>query len=137
MKRIFSARLEDLHLILEWVMQSLSPMQLSSKSAMKLELALEEAIVNIIKHAYQNRSGPLEIVLQFKPQHSVEITLIDQGPPFDPLEKQPPDLSSNLEERAVGGLGIFFIRQSVDAIYYERKDGSNRLTFAIRPSQKE
>ena len=63
------------------------------------------------------------------------ITFIDRGSPYDPLAKEDPDLDAEVEDRKVGGLGIFMVRSCMDDIKYEYKNGQNRLT--IRKSLKE
>ena len=57
------------------------------------------------------------------------MTVIDDGHPFDPLAVPMPSLHADLEHRAVGGLGIFLLRQLADHVAYERRDGTNRLTL--------
>lgn len=98
----------------------------SDQTLAKIELACEEAIVNVISHA---KIKSLEIEVQVVPKSHAAITFADGGPPFNPLEQANPDLSLGLEEREPGGLGLFFIRQTMDELAYERKEGRNLFTM--------
>jgi anti-sigma regulatory factor (Ser/Thr protein kinase) len=60
------------------------------------------------------------------------VTVIDDGRPFDPLALPPPDLSLDIKDRPIGGLGIFLLRKLADEIHYEWRDGRNRLTLEKR-----
>ena len=94
----------------------------------KLELALEESLVNIIQHAYPDSPGGIEI--HFTPYYDYLIfTLRDQGFPFNPLLAQPKIASGSLEERTEGGLGLLLIREFMDEMYYTRQDPYNILTL--------
>jgi anti-sigma regulatory factor (Ser/Thr protein kinase) len=94
----------------------------------KLELALEESLVNIIQHAYPDTPGGIEI--HFTPYYDYLIfTLRDQGFPFNPLLAQPKVASGSLEERTEGGLGLLLIREFMDEMYYTRQDPYNILTL--------
>ena len=60
---------------------------------------------------------------------SVIITFIDNGIPYDPLKKEDPDITLSAEERDIGGLGIYMVKKTMDAVSYEYKDGCNILTI--------
>lgn len=99
------------------------------RTLLKIELACEEAIVNIISHA---QTESLEIEVQIVPKSHAAITFADAGPPFNPLEQSAPDLSLSLEERQPGGLGLFLIRQNMDELSYARKENRNHFTMIKR-----
>lgn len=96
----------------------------------KIELASEEALVNIIEHGYKNSSGKIHIrICECKPG-VVELIFADYGPPFNPLKKQTSfNPLASLEERAIGGLGILFIRQYMDDVRYKREKEMNILSL--------
>lgn len=97
-------------------------------------LATEEALVNIISYAYPEEApGDLTVTCKPAPEKGLMICFQDRGKAFNMLDKEAPDLTASLEDRAVGGLGIFFIRQMIDELDYERTDGKNILTFTARP----
>lgn len=97
-----------------------------------LELALEEAITNICLYAYGEEKGPVEVsCFQEDDGDRLIVEVRDSGKPFDILAAPPPELADDLENREVGGLGLFFIRTLTDEVEYRRVAGTNilRLTF--------
>jgi sigma-B regulation protein RsbU (phosphoserine phosphatase) len=99
---------------------------------MQMNLALEEAVVNVMKYAYPiGTHGNLTIEAQANDVR-LKFTIIDSGKPFDPTVKADVDLSLSVQERPIGGLGIHIIRQIMDSINYERLDGHNVLTLRKR-----
>lgn len=96
----------------------------------QLELAVEEIFVNIALHAYPPTGG--EVAINCGVEESmmkVTITFTDGGVPFDPLQTSDPDLTIPLDERPIGGLGIFLVKKNVDGISYRRREGKNILTI--------
>lgn len=90
-------------------------------------LALDELLTNIISYGYCD-AGEHTIHLTLSMQlHGVNIVLIDDGRPFNPLDAPSPDTAAPLEDRRIGGLGIHFVRKTMDAAAYERRDGNNIL----------
>lgn len=67
---------------------------------------------------------------------SVRLTVIDDGRAFDPLAAPPPNLSTDVRERPIGGLGLHMLREMADEIVYKRRDGTNRLTLTKRTAPK-
>jgi len=99
----------------------------------EIELALEEALVNIISYAYpdSNAIGNVEICCWLNDKSLFIIEIKDSGIPFDALKKDDPELSTELSEREVGGLGIYLIKQFMDDVKYRREKGHNILNFAV------
>ena len=95
------------------------------KMVYKIRLACEEIIVNVIKYAYPKSKGDLAIECDVHHGKSITITFIDQGIPFNPLEKEEPDIDAPAHEREIGGLGIFIVKQIMDKIEYKRENGKN------------
>ncbi|WP_462323479.1 ATP-binding protein [Desulfoplanes sp.] len=97
----------------------------------KIELVLEELLVNLFNYAYPQES-PGQVTLRCSVQgERLVFSIEDQGPPFDPLARDSVDTSLDIDERGIGGLGIHLVRNMVDAITYERRDGSNILSVAF------
>ena len=104
---------------------------------LSLNLAVEEAVVNVINYAYpKGTEGDIEINITNSPipdlsESSTEVifTIIDQGVPFDPTTHDEADTTSELEERQIGGLGIHLIRNIMDRVEYQRDGNSNKLTM--------
>ena len=96
----------------------------------KLRLSIEEAVENVVRYAYDGGIGWLEADIHFD-QNALMLTieLRDAGMPFNPLEKEDPDINQGAEERQVGGLGIFLCKKMMDNIEYRYEDGNNVLTM--------
>ena len=96
-----------------------------------MNLALEEALVNVINYAYPHDGTMHHFTLDVeeitKPQHSLLFTLTDSGKPFDPTAAGETDITLSAEERQIGGLGIFLVRQLMDNVSYKYKDKKNVL----------
>ncbi|MBQ9450812.1 MAG: ATP-binding protein [Bacteroidales bacterium] len=104
-------------------------MSLDPSLAMGLNLALEEAVTNVMMYAYPaGESGTVEIEVDAREDRMV-FRLTDAGVPFDPTAAPAADITLGVEERPIGGLGIFLVRQIMDSVVYERRDGRNILTL--------
>ena len=94
-----------------------------------LTLVLEEAVVNVINYAYPKEDHE-SIYLSAKMQDgSIVFVLSDSGKEFDPTMAPEADVTLSAEDRQIGGLGIFLIRQIMNEVRYERIDGKNVLTL--------
>ena len=96
---------------------------------MSLNLALEEAVVNVINYAYpKGTCGEIEITASFS-DNALVFTISDAGIPFDPTTVSKPDITLSAEDRPIGGLGIFLVRQIMDEVSYHYQDNHNVLTL--------
>jgi serine/threonine-protein kinase RsbW len=92
-------------------------------------LAIEEVVTNCIHYGYDDdREHTIEIALTMADE-TLCVEIVDDGHPFDPLEAPAPDFSVKIQGRKEGGLGIHLLRNLADRIGYERRDGTNRITF--------
>ena len=97
---------------------------------MAIDVAVDELFTNITSYAYNPETGYATVRVNVqKDPLSVEITFIDNGKQYDPLAKEDPDTTLSVEERPIGGLGIFIVKKSMDSVDYEYKDGKNILTI--------
>jgi len=104
----------------------------SMETTMQLNLALEEAVVNVMNYAYPAGTiGYVDIDIDTGEQQMC-IIISDSGIPFDPTTQKEVDITLSAEQRSIGGLGIHLIRQLMDGVSYERKDGRNILTLKKR-----
>jgi anti-sigma regulatory factor (Ser/Thr protein kinase) len=125
---IFSANISELPNMLGWIRERLSHLPMNKTDKRKVELALEEALVNIIRYAYKSCDGKITIEYKLSSNHAVVFRISDQGSPFNPLKKVSKiDRKVPLDKRKLGGLGIPFIFELMDEISYERKGHSNIL----------
>ena len=125
-ERTFDATDENLHTVLAYVEEQLENNGASMKNAMAITVAVEEIFVNICHYAYEDRVGKATIGMKFD-DNEVLVYFLDNGIPFNPLEKEDPDIKAGLEDRDIGGLGIYMVKQSMDDCVYERRNNENRF----------
>lgn len=102
---------------------------LSPETTMNINLALEEAVANIIMYAYPSEEKQ-EILLKVTSNKNQLIFLLtDKGLSFDPTQVKDVDLTLSIEERPIGGLGIFLIHNIMNEVSYQRLDNENQLTM--------
>ena len=100
---------------------------------MELQLALEEALVNVINYAFPNDDTAHDIRLTFSQKGDIlSFTIEDDGVPFDPTQHQEVDIDAPIEERQVGGLGIHLVRTIMDRMEYRREADHNVLMLEKR-----
>ncbi len=131
MKNItLEAKTDNLPEVLSFVDEILEANDCPMKTQMQIDIAVEEIYVNIAHYAYSPGSGNAEINagVSGEPPEFV-ISFADRGTPYNPLKKADPDVTLSLEERPIGGLGIFMVKKSMDKVEYEYKDGQNILTI--------
>lgn len=134
-EKIFEATIESIPELVAFVADTAGKMGVHAKRLMHLELAVEEAVVNICNYAYEIPPGEIAVNIR-REEGIVRIELIDAGVPFDPLTMEAPDIKSELENREVGGLGIFLLRRVMDEVHYSRRGGLNILSMAVRYGDK-
>lgn len=128
-----AAVLDNLPKIMEFVRYQAVQAGVPDAVKNKLDLVVEELFVNIVKHSYgQAASNAAEVEIlcssETMPDSSTQVfflTFKDYGPPFNPLEQQLPSLDTDLDERQVGGLGIYLTQLMADSCSYKRKGNSN------------
>lgn len=104
-------------------------LSLSPDVTMNINLALEEAIANIIMYAYPAGKRQDILLRVISSEQQLVFLLTDRGVSFDPTQVKDADVTLSLEERPIGGLGIFLIRQIMNEVSYERIDGQNKLVM--------
>lgn len=105
-------------------------------TALQLQLAVEEAVVNVMDYAYPPDSVGEVSVATTSDGQCLKIVITDSGVPFDPTEQEKADISLSAEERQIGGLGILLVNEIMDTVSYERKDGKNVLTLTKQLNDK-
>lgn len=101
---------------------------LAAPRIQRLQVAVEEAVVNVSTHAYGGRQGDIRIRIRQELGRLI-VEIEDDGPAFDPLAALPPDTSQALEDRRAGGLGIMLIRRFTDDVRCCRERNRNILTL--------
>ena len=124
------ARLENLDLVNDFVQHSISNCDCSKKSIMQLGVIVEEIFVNIVSYAYPEKNGQATIQTEIqKDPLAIALTFIDRGVKYNPLQNEDPDLQLSVEERGIGGLGIYLVKNMVEEISYKYEDGKNILSL--------
>ena len=117
--------IQQIPTLTEWLDGLSLPMELN----MPINLALEEAVSNVMLYAYPGKSGQVFVEFVRADEHQLVFTITDGGIPFDPTRQAAADITLSAEDRAIGGLGIHLVRQLMDNVKYERTDGKNVLTL--------
>jgi serine/threonine-protein kinase RsbW len=131
--RRLPAQLDSVRELKESVKEMGLAVGLTEDVLLRIELALEEILVNIVSYAYSEQEQPGWVEVNCRTEGAAGLTLQvrDAGRPFDPLELSQPDLDIPLAEREVGGLGVFLVRKMADRLRYERRAGVNILTLGF------
>ena len=124
------AETEKLSEVLAFLDEELETLGCDMKTVFALDLSVEEIFVNIASYAYEGGKGEAEMTLDFSETDNMfTVTFRDSGFPYDPLAKEDPDVTLALEDRKIGGLGIFMVKKNMDEMSYEYKDGQNVLVL--------
>ena len=122
------AEIANVRTVTEWIDEKLEQLACPLKMQMQIDVAIDELFSNIARYAYSGGSG--EAVIRFACEdRTVSITFLDRGIPFNPLDLPPPDITLAANERKQGGLGIFLVRKTMDAVEYRYESGRNILTI--------
>ncbi len=123
--------IQELERIQEFVEKQGKEWDLTSKMVFSLNLVLEELITNVIFYGFDDdRVHEIDITMQLD-EDILLLQIEDDGKPFDPFKVDSPgDLNKSLEERQIGGLGIYFVRGIMDTYTYERTEGKNRILLS-------
>ena len=125
-----AAKVENLEVVTDFVNEQLEALDCPMKAQMQIDIAIDELFSNIAHYAYNPDVGEATVRVEVSEDPlSVIITFIDNGVAYNPLEKADPDITLSLEERQIGGLGIFMVKKTMDQISYEYRDGKNILTI--------
>lgn len=126
----YEAKIDELQDVLDSNEENLMMRGAKMKNVMAINVAVEEIFVNVCYYAYEGiENKGVEISCSF--DDDVEkITFIDEGIPFNPLERRDPDVNISAEERNIGGLGIYMVKKTMDKCDYERKDGKNIFSIS-------
>ena len=124
------ATVENIQTVTEFINQELQKLNCSSNVQAEIDIALDELFGNVANYAYNPDVGTVTVRIEATEKPiSVDITFIDKGVPYNPLEQEDPDITLSAEERPIGGLGIYLVKQMMDTVSYEYVNDCNVLTF--------
>jgi len=126
-----SATMSEIPRVIDFVSEASAQAGVTPAVRFDLQLATEEACCNVIEHAYGGSGGSLHI--RFKTRDGdVIITVRDHGRPFDPDAVAEPDMSIPLEDRSIGGLGLYLMRKLMDEVRFTFSEAGNTLRMVKR-----
>ena len=129
---ILSNDISEISKLNEFVEAIGNEFSLSPEVIFNVNLVLEEAVVNVINYAYPKEKHESIFLSARLHEGSIVLVLTDTGLEFDPTLVPEADITLSADERQIGGLGIFLIRQIMNEVRYERIDGKNILTLEKR-----
>lgn len=125
-----AATVENIGAVTDFVDEQLEALDCPMKAQMQINIAIDELFGNIAHYAYNPDVGEATVRVEvIDDPLSVVITFIDRGVPFDPLSAADPDTTLSAEERAIGGLGVFMVRKTMDDVSYRYENGRNILSI--------
>lgn len=125
---VVEATIESIPKVTAFVDEQLEQLECPMKTQMQVDVAIDELFSNIAYYAYNPEIGSATVRVEVTEDPlAVVITFIDNGVPYDPLAKADPDITLSVEERGIGGLGIYMVKKTMDDVSYEYKDGQNIL----------
>lgn len=125
--------LKELKRLQSFLAEAASPLGIDERMLHRINLVCDELITNVVSYGYdKSEAGCRHIdVTLSAAAFGVEIRIVDDGVPFNPLERPAPELEAGVEERRIGGLGIHFAKTLTDNAAYERVDGCNVLRLVM------
>ncbi|PJD96447.1 MAG: ATP-binding protein [Parachlamydia sp.] len=128
--KTFPAELEELYAMLGFVKEQARALSMHPSHIIKIELALEEALVNVMTYGYPHQKGTLEISCSPAQKLGIKIVVKDHGIPYNPLAQANKIMAALPQEgQILGGYGIYFILKIMDETEYHREDECNFLTL--------
>ena len=121
---------QDVPLLATFVEEVCEQAGFDASVTMQMNLAMEEAVVNVMNYAYPAGTQGDIMIDALMGNGKLQFVISDKGTPFDPTAEADADTTLSAEERPIGGLGIFLVRQLMDDINYEYKDDKNILTLS-------
>lgn len=123
-----NASMDHLDEVIAFVEEQLESASCPLKVQGQICVSFEELYVNVVNYAYGEESGECVIGMNISTvgnEKKMVLTVKDRGNPFNPLKKEDPDITLSVEDRPIGGLGIYMVKQSMDDVMYEYQKGWN------------
>jgi serine/threonine-protein kinase RsbW len=131
-----AAELESLSVFREFISDCCGKHEVPKETVFELKLAVDEACTNVIEHGYKGMD-PGSIILSFRVEPDrVLVQITDFGHIFEPADAPKPDVEAALEDRPLGGMGLYLIYKTMDNIDYQSSEEGNTLTFTNSINRK-
>jgi anti-sigma regulatory factor (Ser/Thr protein kinase) len=125
------AKLEHLERLLEVVSSSARHAGIADSRIREIEVAAEEALVNVFHYAYSGDQGDVEVTCKVTGKEEFIVEIADSGRPFDPTTREEPDTAADIAHRKVGGLGILLTKKLMNDMKYRRESEKNVLSLVV------
>ena len=129
------ANINNIDKVLNFLCGALHDINCPRELRNKIALAAEEVFSNIVKYSYNCPNapiseGPFDVTIGINVEDDIELKFEDSGIPFNPLEQAPPCLDESIEDRKIGGLGVFMVKKLMDKVEYTRSGNKNILVMS-------
>ena len=127
------AQISDITETTAFVESELEKADFPMKAVTQISIAIDEIFSNIVNYGYPDKKGPITVSLNIADEgRTASLTFVDEGIPYNPVIKDDPDVTLSIDERQIGGLGIFMVKKSMDDMRYRYENGCNILTITKR-----
>lgn len=127
------AQISDITETTAFVESELEKADFPMKAVTQISIAIDEIFSNIVNYGYPDKKGPITVSLNIADEgRTARLTFVDEGIPYNPVIKDDPDVTLSIDERQIGGLGIFMVKKSMDDMRYRYENGCNILTITKR-----
>ena len=127
------ATIANIEVVTDFINEKLDEMDCPMKAQLQIDVAIDELFGNIAHYAYEPEIGMATVCIEkLDDPFGVAITFIDGGKPYNPLQKDDPDVTLSASDREIGGLGIYMVKKTMDAMEYEYRDQKNILKITKR-----
>lgn len=123
----FYADKDNLPKVQDFILSSIKGIELTQKDKNQLLIAIEEIFINIASYSFEDY-GRVDVGVNSQ-DGTLTLIFMDNGKPFNPLAKEDPNIDAKAQDREIGGLGIYMVKNLMDKVYYDYKDGRNMLTL--------
>lgn len=130
-KTSYKPKIESINEIQKFVKKKLSQIKNDEKKLLKIDLLIEEIVVNIIHYGCKDVENGFINIMVDNSHESTILEISDNGVAFNPLEQEDPDISAGIKNRRPGGLGIFLVKQIAKEIQYVRQDNKNIIRLSL------
>ncbi|MFO7985648.1 MAG: ATP-binding protein [Desulfatiglandaceae bacterium] len=130
-----TAELDHLEGLIAFVRDSARAAGFAPNRIREIELATEEALVNIFRYAYPEATGMVRVNCPMEGGRLFAVEITDNGIPFNSLDFPDPDMSADLDDRHIGGLGVFLMKKLTNDHTYRRKGNQNILTLVFENAE--
>lgn len=128
---VLPAKIENIPAATDFVNAALEDADCPMKAQMQIDVVIDELFGNIAQYAYPDGTGDVKVGIDVT-DNAATLIFTDRGTPYNPLERKDPDTDAAIEDRDVGGLGIFLVKKTMDDVKYEFSNGKNILTIIKR-----